>query len=640
MNGDRTLYEFGTYRLEPDERLLTRQGIVVSIPPKAFDTLLYLVQNSGRLLLKDEMMRVLWPNAFVEEVNLAQNISQLRKVLGSCSGGREFIETVPKSGYRFTATTRLVKEGPATLLALPASARIDHTVDSALPRETIPVKSPRQISLWLLLALAATVLVAFAALAKSGWYLPRGGSNNSPRISSLVILPLENVSGDPSQDPFALGMTDLLATELAKIPSLRVVSRTSGLYYKSHPQLARQIARDLDVDTILEGSIMRSANKVRLSAQLINARDDSHIWAETYERDVQDALSIQDELAHSVAETLRLELSPHQTSFHPSSTNPAAIESYLRGRALFGASNVAEIARAQAYFQDAISKDPNYAPAYAALGRMYWALLYRGAGAEPNDILALMKSTSDKALELDDRLADSHATRALALIGLQNNWSAGEVEFRRAFELNPGEPVTHLYYAVGFLSPLGRHDEAIASLTKAIAIVPDSVEFNAALGWTLIWARKYDLAEAQFHKTLVLDPKLSSACWGLMELYEQEQKWPAAMAALQIVEAGALKSPPPAYSEAFPKTQATRELYWERRLSLQEQITQEISDDTDFAVAYARAGQSQKALDFLTRAVSRNEMRAKYLKVEPAFDPLRSDLRFRKLVDKFHFPSM
>lgn len=624
-------FRFGPFELRTRTREVYKHGIKLKLRPQPFQILYELLSRSGELVTREELRAKLWSSEmFVDfEQSLNTSIKELRAVLGDSATEPQYVETVPRLGYRFIAPAEVIEPAPPKEDSALSAPTLDQGLAEALRR-----KNGKRRRLWVAVLVAAAA-IAVASYLRFETSIFRHSAKSDPAVSSLVVLPLENLSGDPSQDAFADGLTDLLATELSKIPNLRVVSRTSAAYYKTHPVPLRQLARELNVDAVLEGSMVRSGNKIRLSAQLIDARDDSHLWAENYERDVQDALSLQADLSHSVSTALRKELVHSERASPARSPNPAAMDAYLRGRAMRDAHTTSDIGRGLAYFQDAIREDPDFAPPYAALARMYWLLT--GYGIAPTEALPLMKSASDRALELDDNLADAHAVRGLVLVYLQNNWKAGEAEFHRALELNPGESATHDYYGIGFLLPLGRYDEAIAELHRAIELDPLSLEFNSDLGSALYFARRYGEAEAQLRKVLQMDPSFPTANWLLMELYEQQQRWPEASGQFQKILAG-VENKPLSSGKLGAHAEFSPQEYWKNRIEMQEEIVKDLSDYGDLAVVYARAGQKKKALDASEMAAKKNDSRLKYLKVDPAFDSLRDEPRFQELIKKMNFP--
>ena len=625
-------FNFGPFELRSRSRELYRQGIKLKLRPQPCLILIELLNRPGELIAREDLREKLWSSdTFVDfEQSLNTAVKELRAVLGDSADDPRYVETVPKLGYRFIAQTEIIKLAPAR-----ASADSIIAAEAGIPPSADVLPDPpgtRRLA-WAALGLAAAA-IAVVGLMKVDTSIFAHSTKPGRTVASLVVLPLDNLSGDPSQDAFANGLTDLLASEMSKIPNLRVVSRTSAAYYKAHLVPIHQLARELNVDAVLEGSMVRDGNRIRLSAQLIDARDDSHLWAETYERDAQDVLSLQDDLSRSISTALRKELVPSERAGRAHTPSPAAIDAYLRGRSLFDAHSTRDMGRALAYFQEANRADPDFAPPYAASARMYWLLT--DYGVEPVESLPLMKTASDKAIELDDHLAEAHAVRGLVSVFLQNDWKSGEAEFRRALELNPGESTAHAYYRVGFLSPLGRSDEAIEEMRRALELDPLSVEFNSGLGAAFYFARRYEEAETQFRKAIERDQTYPGANWFLMGVYEQEQRWPEACQQLQKVYASVENKPLPSGSGAHAAC-SPRE-YWKKRVEMQQDIVKDLSDYADLAIVYARSGQNNKALDALDLAEERNDAWLKYLKVEPAFDSLRAEPRFQQLVTRMNFP--
>jgi TolB-like protein/DNA-binding winged helix-turn-helix (wHTH) protein/Tfp pilus assembly protein PilF len=625
-------FNFGPFELRTRSRELYKQGIKLKLRPQPCLILIELLSRPGELITREQLREKLWSSdTFVDfEQSLNTAVKELRAVLGDSAEEPRYVETVPKFGYRFIAQTETVKSAP-----VPVAADSIVADEAGIPPSADVLHEPpgsRRLA-WAALGLTVAA-IAIAGYMKVETSIFAHSTKPDRAVASLVVLPLDNLSGDPSQDAFANGLTDLLATELSKIPSLRVVSRTSAAYYKAHPVPLGQLARELNVDAVLEGSMVRSGNRIRLSAQLIDARDDSHLWAESYERDAQDVLSLQDDLSHSVSTALRKELVPSERAGRAHTPSPAAIDAYLRGRSLLDAHSTRDLGRALAYFQEANRADPDFAPSYAASARIYWLLA--DYGVEPVESLPLMKTASDKALELDDHLAEAHAERGLVLVFLQNDWKSGEAEFRRALELNPGESIAHAYYRVGFLSPLGRSDEAVEEMRRALELDPLSVEFNSGLGAALYFGRRYEEAETQFRKAIEREQTYPGANWFLMGVYEQEQRWPEACRQFQKVYASVENKPLPSGSGAHAAC-SPRE-YWKKRVEMQEDIVKDLSDYADLAIVYARSGQNNRALDALDLAAVRNDAWLKYLKVEPAFDSLRDEPRFQQLIKKMNFP--
>ena len=364
----RPIYEFGDFRLDPTERLLTQGGTPISLTPKAFDLLVLLVKNSGHLLSKDELMQQIWPDSFVEEINLTQNISVIRKVLGDSTGGQRYVETVPKRGYRFTAPVR--EAGAVDLASTPGETPAPNK------QENQDVHPPRTRYLRTLAAVAGISALVLSILVGARQWHARSSANSPSRLQSLAVLPLVNLSGDIGQDYFADGMTDELTTQLAKVGSIRVISRTSAMRYKNTQKSLQEIARELQVDAVVEGSVIRSDEHVKITTQLIDTSTDRHLWAESYDRERRDAFSVPTQIAQDIAAKINARMTPEErTRFgRIRQVEPAAYEAYFKGRYFWNKRTQADLKKSQSYYQQAIQADPTYAPAYAGLAQCYSSL--------------------------------------------------------------------------------------------------------------------------------------------------------------------------------------------------------------------------------------------------------------------------
>src|SRR5271155_1980359 len=507
--------EFGRFRLLPHRREFRADGAAVELGSRALDVLMVLTEARGALVTKDEIMARVWPDTVVEENNLVVQISALRKALGE---DRDFIRTVSGRGYRFIAEIRssLADPGGETGLepgvapdasASTPSCSLPTPVPSLIGRETeleqvsdpraglvvLPdartsPKRPLRPLAWRLFGFGLA-LVLVAALS---WIL-YSRYQASPKIRSLAVLPLESLSGDASQDYFADGMTDELITDLGQISALRVISRTSIMTYKHAHKLLPEIARELNVDAVVEGTVLRSGEQVRITAQLIQAPDDKHLWAESYEGNLRDTLALQKEVARNIAEQIRIEVTPREQAALKSvkAIDPEAYEAYLKGRFFWNKRTADGLKKAVDYFNQAIAKAPNYAAAYSGLADTY-ALLgdWQYAVMTPKEAMPRAKAAAMKALELDDSLGEAHASLAFCLDGFDWNFEAADREFRRAIELNPGYATAHHWYA-WHLSLLGRNTEALAEMRKAENLDPLSLIINSDLAELLLIARSY-----------------------------------------------------------------------------------------------------------------------------------------------------
>jgi TolB-like protein/Tfp pilus assembly protein PilF len=351
----------------------------------------------------------------------------------------------------------------------------------------------------------------------------------------LAVLPLENLSVDPSQEYFSDGMTDELITELRRIGNLRVISRTSVMTYKGARRPLPQIARELNVDVVVEGTVLRSGNQVRITAQLISAADDKHLWAKSYEVDLGDTLALQEQVARSIASEIRIELTPHEQAMFESvkRVNPEAYEAYLKGRYFWNKRTTESLRRAIDYFNQAIEKDPNYAPAYAGLADSY-ALAgdWQYGVLTPREAYPRAKAAATKAIALDSTLGEAHISLAWCLDGFDWDWEPAGGEFMRGIELSPSYATGHHWYG-WHLAALGRHGEAIVELKRAESLDPLSLIIGADLAEELLIAHRYDEAIKQSRKTMNMDPFFALTHYVLGEVFVQKHMYNAAIAELQ-----------------------------------------------------------------------------------------------------------
>jgi serine/threonine protein kinase/tetratricopeptide (TPR) repeat protein len=490
---------------------------------------------------------------------------------------------------------------------------------------------------WLL----ATAVIVLLGAAASFYFLPsKQHVASGPRITSLAVLPLANLSGDTGQDYFADGMTDELITRLSKISALRVISRTSVMRYKNTKKTTPEIARELNVDALVEGSVLRSGDSVRISAQLIQAPSDRHLWGESYERHLRNVLALQDEVARAIAEEVRIKLSPQEQDqlAHARAVIPEAHESYLRGRYEWNKRTAESLTKSIEYFNRAIEKDPSFALAYAGLADSYFTISDYSVvpirESRPKSNAAALK-----ALELDDTLVEAHATIA-GLKVYQNDWRGAEQEFKRAMELNPGYANLHYLYAFIYLAPMGRLEEAIAEMKIALSLDPLSLAMNANFGRVLYWARRYDQALQQLNKTIEMEPSYMPAHYFKIEVYEQLGMYNDA-----IEEASHLPAPGRwaraadgrALHEAF--TEAESKGYWQMQANLANKRGNSAANfPGDVAGVYAMLGEKDEAFAWLERAYEEGHDIVHNLKVEPQFDSIRSDPRYRDLLSRVGLP--
>jgi len=622
----KAVFEFGPFRLNPAERLLYRGQSQVRLAPKAFDALVVLVENRGRLLEKDLLLQKVWPDTFVEEANLAQHISLLRKALRDGEGGSRYIETVPTRGYRFVAEVREFA-GMALEPSVPSNGVSIQQEALGIPERILP----RYHLSSLTYALVAVALISGIWFARSAWQrLHKAGPEP---IQSLAVLPLRNLSGDPAQEYFADGMTEALITELAKIPGLKVISRTSIMQYADSHKKLPQIAHELGVDAIVEGAAVRSGNRFRITAQLVRGATDQHIWAESYERDLRDLVALQDEVSRTIARQIQKELAPSEQPLAISSAvSPQAREDYLKGLYLWNLRSESGYLKAIDYFQAAVTESPQYAQAYAGAADAY-ALLASLPDTKIRDTaMAKAKEMALTALKLDDSLADAHTSLAFVEMHYEWKFREAEQEFKRALDLNPSYSTAHQWYAID-LAALGRMDEAVAEVKRARETDPLSAIINTDVAEMLYWARRYDEALQQARATIEMDPNFAHAHRVLERIYDEKHMFPEAIGegqrtvALSGDDAWMLLDLAGTYALAGKRKEMQNCV---KKVETKHGGT--VPEGIGTAEMYVTLGETDRALRALQSAYGRRDGGFIVLNAEPRFDSLRSDPRFQQLL--------
>ena len=637
-----SVVRFGTYEVCLQSGEVRKAGLRIRVQRQPLKLLEILLEHPGEVVTREELRSRVWPNESFGDFDQALNIAigKLRSALGDSTENPRFIETLPKRGYRFIADVSILDTGARP--KRPASS----AGDLAEPQEkkTEPghklqgaglAVSP-QPRLWLTrrvtvaLALVLSLLIFFAWLFRSGGRAPAG-------IRSLAVLPLESLSGDASQNYFADGMTDELITDLAQISALRVISRTSVMAYKGARKPLPQIARELNVDAMVEGTVLRSGDQVRITAQLIEASTDKHLWSQSYEGELRDTLALQNRVAGAIADQIRISLTPQeQTALKNAKVvNPEAYESYLKGRYFWNKRTADGFKIALAYFNQAIEEDPKYAQAYSGLADTYVLLGDWEYGVmAPKEAYPKAKAAATRALELDNSLSDAHTS--LASLGMFDwDWQSAGKEFRRAIELNPGYATAHQWYA-WHLNLLGRQREAIAEIRKAESLDPLSLIISADTADLLFVARRYDESIQQSRKTLEMDPNFAIAHFELSQTYLQKRMYSEAIAELQraIELSGG--------STTFTSNLAYAYAASERRneaVKILNDLTSRSngsSDAAEIALIHAGLGEKDQAMAWLEKAFSERFIPSILLR--PGFDPLRSDPRFQNLVHRIGLP--
>ena len=635
------LYEFGAFCLDPAEHTLLRDGQPIPLRPKVYDLLVVLVENRGHLVDKEQLMSSVWAEEFVEEGNINKNISMLRQALGESGGGTKFIETVPKRGYRFVAEVREVNNNQQAELLTQAAARPTH--EHQPPREnheqSLPLPPLMQSQVkrfnkhWI--ALVGVPLLVLAAIVYV--VLTRQRSRSAtPAVRSIVVLPFQNLSGDASQDYLVDGVTDALIGDLAQIGALRVISRTSAMHYKGTNKSLPEIAKELNVDAVVEGTVQRSGERVHVRAQLIHAASDSHLWAADYDRDSRDILDLQSEVARAIASEVSIKITPaEQRLLVPKRTIArAAIDNYLQGRYFWNRRTEEDMRKAIGYFEAAISADANYAQAYAGLADSYNQLGTVMIGVmPPSEARRTGEIAARKGLEIDNEVAEAHA--ALAYENFFNwNWASAEEEFKRSIQLNPNYASAHSHFAL-YLVARERVDEAVAETNRAQELDPLSLSISASRGFLLMNARRYEEAIEQERRVIAIDPNHYQAHWFLALTYLANRQIEQAIATSEKAVAISNRAPAAlgvlgmAYGAAGRKGEANQILNELLQLEKQRYVS-----PIALVYVYLGLGNKDQTFAWLEKAHQERSNGIAFFKVSPTVDPLRSDPRFADLLKR------
>jgi TolB-like protein/DNA-binding winged helix-turn-helix (wHTH) protein len=648
---ERKLARFGLYEADLQQRVLTKSGIRVRLQDQPFQVLAFLLERPGEIVTREEILQRLWSaDTHVEfEDGLNTAINKLRVALGDDANNPRFIETVPRRGYRFIAPV----EG-----ALPASAQDSTTQDAPVvkqealdpaidkPDAKVPAPSGTRTQRWpvWLAFIAGAALVTLLVGFKAGGLRQRFFGRPDPgAIRSLAVLPLENLSHDPEQEYFADGMTDELITNLASIASLRVISRTSTTHYKGTRKTLPEIARELDVDAVVEGSVERSANQVRIRAQLIRATPEQHLWAESYDRELRDVLQLQGEVAHDIAQ----EISSNLASAHsqPPTARPVNLEAYddyLRGRYYWQRLTRDDLIKGIGYLERSIQHDPNYAPAYVDLAFAYSALGSWLGWSPPGEVHPKAKAAAMRALALDQNLAEAHAVLGLIYLEFEWNWAAAENESKLAVELNPNSSFAHSVHAY-HLAVTGQTDAAISETSRALKLDPLSQAQHENAAIVFLCARKFDRAIQEARTTVAIDPSYALAHVGLASALgakgmdqESFMEW---LQYLTLSGDGELARELTAAARKIsgPSDPGQKLGYITLRYYQKKSKTQYVSPFT-IAEAYLDLGDKNHAFEWLRKAYQEHSAALHTIKFFPEWDPLRSDPRFQTLLRDMNFP--
>ena len=646
-NGQKHLYEFGRFAVDVSNRLLLKNGEPVPLQPKAFDTLLLLVERRGEVLTKDELLRKLWPDSFVEESNLSQNIYVLRKALGQ-GGSVELIKTVPKRGYQFVADVRevgdveeadlIVEEHTRTQVSVAHESDVLSQVAPPAafgePSDTLQshIRLPEVTQRTIAFALGFLIL-GMASVFAYLWL--RGARPNKAQPHTIAVLPFKRLSPNESDDYLGVGLCDVLITKLSSLHQFVVRPTSAVLKYEGAKTDTIAAGRDLRADAVLEGSLQRDGERVRVTVRLINVSDGTPLWAGTFDERFNDIFKVQDSIAEQVVQALPVDLGRGDRALliKHYTDNPEAYELYLKGRYFWNKRRAPDIRKSIECYEQASRVDPNYALAYAGISDAYCTLpLYEAVPFL--EVLPKAKVAAQKALEIDDSLAEAHAAMGAAVERLEWDVKRGEAEYRRAIELNPNCIPAYQRLAV-LLARMGRFDEAFNVLHRALEVDPLSLICNADLGWVFIMTRHYDRATEQLRKTLDLDPNFGRAHLYLAWCYVSAGRYDEALNELPRARELGQNPFTAAGFEGVSYARMGRRREAERLLAdLRQQAKQHFVPSGQIARIYIALGETDQAFESLQAAAEQHDQTLLTVKVDPIFDPLRADPRFGELLTK------
>jgi TolB-like protein/DNA-binding winged helix-turn-helix (wHTH) protein len=645
-----SVVRFGAFEVSFQSGEVRRAGLKVRVQQQPLKVLQILLEHPSEVVTREQLRVRLGAQENFGDFDQALNIAigKLRSALGDSSESPRYIETLPKRGYRFIADVTVIDPGAGSdrhESAPVISGAGESNLDKLPPSQILSpppgrwatgalvqrLWTPRRTAVAVALALSVSILAA---------YLILNGIGRSPRIRSLAVLPLDNLSGDVGQDYFADGMTDELITDLAQIRALRVVSRTSVMMYKGTRKPLPEIARELNVDAVVEGSVLRFGDQVRITAQLIQVPADKHLWANSYQGNVRDTLAVQNQVARAIAEQIRIEVTPQEKAAlkKEQPIDPEAHEAYLKGRYFWNQRTAAGFKNAVNFFNQAVARDPGYAAAYSGLADTY-ALLgdWQYSVMTPKEAMPRAKAAAKKALELDESLGEAHASLAFCLEGFDWDFAAADREFQRAIELSPGYATAHHWYA-WHLSLVGRGKEAIAEMEKAKDLDPISPIVNADLAELLLIEHLPDESIQQSLTSIEMNPGFAYAHAQLAQAYIEKRMFKGAVRELE--KAIQISGENPALSANLARAYAGLNRKPEAVALLNSLKNNPVPDDAHaihIAMIYTALGNKDEALVWLNQGFE--ERFNPGVLTRPCFDPLRSDPRFEDILRRVGLPA-
>ena len=646
------IVRFGVFEVDLKACELRKHGYRLKLSEQPFQVLAMLLERPGEVVTREEMRSRLWAgDTFVDfDHGLNNAVMRVREVLLDSSEHPRYVETLPRRGYRFVAPV----EGAHAPVPRATSAEVQESSSPSDPALTQspaivgipPAGFPERVRRWatppraVLLVIGMLAIVALSLLALREKFNSAASASHEAS-TSLVVLPLENLSGDKDQDYFADGMTDELIANLAKIRSLHVISRSTAMAYKGTRKPLSAIARELNVDAVVEGTVLRVGDRVRITAELVQVSTDHHLWADTYESQIGDVLALQNRVSSAIVNEIRINLTPEERErlAKAPAVAPEAYENYLKGLYYWNKRSDENLTKAIGYFERATRTDPEYALAHAGLSDSYAIISAEIFGTmAPAEAAPKAKAAALRALQLDPTLAEAETSLATVKFNYDWDWNGAAEGFARAIELNPSYATAYQRYSL-YLIAMGRAQDSFSQIQKARALDPLSISINFSVGWRLYMSRKYDQAIAQLQDTLEMDPSYELPHLVVGQAYSQKSDY--AHAIPELAKAVELSHGTPlmvsalayAYGKSGNRSEAERLL-----ASLESKSKIDYVSPYYLAVACLGLGQHDQAINWLEKALADRSNGLVFLQVEPELDDLRSDPRFIVLQQRLRFP--
>jgi TolB-like protein/DNA-binding winged helix-turn-helix (wHTH) protein len=632
------LYRFGQFAVNSRRRTLSRADSPISLTPKAFDVLLFLVQNPNRLVTKEELLQAVWADTFVEEGNLTQYIYYLRRALGGNSEDTRLIVTIARKGYQFTADVTVAEAADTAKQAAVQTSTAESSPARTQPALESPADEavPRAPKSWRKAAVVGVSAVLLVVVWFASWRHFAGIQPPRSQKIMLAVLPFENLTGDPNKEYLADGLTEETISQLGRLnlEQLGVIARTSVMGYKHKNERLDQIGRDLSVQYVLENSLRESGNHIRLTAQLIQVKDQTQLWSQDYDYPVKDFLTVEDDLAKAVAHEIRVRLTSKQQAelaqSHP--VNPEAFDAYLQGYYFFQRNTDKDRDMAAKYYERATQLDPSYALAWAGLSRVHnWQANTGGIPAEEGHRLA--REAVERALALNPNLAEAHAQMGRIKAQVDFDWTGADAAYRRAIALQPGDPDI-VRSAADSAAALGRFDEALQLNRRAVDLDPLNAASWESLGETEYFMGQLDKAAADSKKALELSPDAWIGAILLSQIYVMQGRPQDALPEIELARIVFVR----AYLYPIAYHALGREK--ESDAALSELIAKYHTDGAyQIAEVYAFRNQSDEAFEWLDRAYAQRDSGLVGTKVDPLLKSLHKDPRFAAFLKKLNLPT-